>query len=171
MVLYKEYFKVIKKESERQDSIRKKQKRFATGIPFEVDFGINYNYRIFELCMLKHLEPIQFKVRSLIHGQKSKADKIVFLMDGQIEVGYNHDFLLFSQGFKRAISVLQSKRGPRESTLVSIKTKMHYNSKKWAGLSKKFKFPLTLLPSTIVGMLEVIFNIESEFIYKPHMKA
>jgi len=35
-------------------------------------------------------------------GQKQSADLILFLMDGQIEVGYNHQYLLFEKGIVKA---------------------------------------------------------------------
>jgi len=48
------------------------------------------------------LEPREFRKNQIICGQKESFYDITFLMQGEVEVGYNCDFYLYENGVKSA---------------------------------------------------------------------
>ena len=78
------------------------------------------------------------KEKTIIQGQEQFVDEITFLVNGQINVGYNYEYYLFSKGMgndmakaKIAKKLKRTKSGDELGSAVS---------------RKKFRFPVQLNP-------------------------
>mmetsp|Transcript_14068 Transcript_14068/g.21936 ORF Transcript_14068/g.21936 Transcript_14068/m.21936 type:complete len:119 (+) Transcript_14068:611-967(+) len=55
----------------------------------------------FQTSMLRLLEPIWLEDNTPVQKQMVTVDQIIFLMDGKVEVGYNHHYFMFEKGLTK----------------------------------------------------------------------
>eukprot|EP00356_Strombidium_inclinatum_P011254 CAMPEP_0170509704 /NCGR_PEP_ID=MMETSP0208-20121228/65361_1 /TAXON_ID=197538 /ORGANISM="Strombidium inclinatum, Strain S3" /LENGTH=247 /DNA_ID=CAMNT_0010793087 /DNA_START=782 /DNA_END=1525 /DNA_ORIENTATION=- len=92
-------------------------------------------------------------------------------MSGKIEIGFNNDYFLFSHGLINTNEVKRSLMARSNSNFLkemnSTKSMVIGDPKK----ANKFKYPVRVAPGQIIGMYEILFNQQSQFIYKPDMET
>ena len=142
------------------------------------ELELQENFLIFQTSFLKLLEPKQIPASSTMQGINQNVDEIVFLMNGSMSVGYNHDQFMLRNGVRSIREVSQNfverqqksfqsrpsqfGRVSRMDSEETIKKVLSQSVRK----NMQHRFPLKLLPGQIIGIYEILFIQKSMFSYK-----
>ena len=66
---------------------------------FEKEDSISVCLNDFMTIFLRYLEPVYYEPSTIVYQQFTSVDEMVFLTEGQMEVGYNNEQLLVDNGY------------------------------------------------------------------------
>mmetsp|Transcript_18705 Transcript_18705/g.28668 ORF Transcript_18705/g.28668 Transcript_18705/m.28668 type:complete len:204 (+) Transcript_18705:1389-2000(+) len=133
------------------------------------------NITTFQNLLLKYLEPKWICPGEVIQQQREAVDEIIFLIEGEVRVGYDKEYYLYKKGLttpgkdgdqRRKSIRLQRFSLSRRSSVISVNSirKQANPSIRRTQLSEqlkneknKFRFPLRIRPGQLIGIYETVF--------------